>query len=147
MRVEEERENGEQRTFLAATRRRTRRVAGTRFGRTRDSSASTSLRLPDERGSERFVEYRVDDRVYRRRHVSQPEADFGHVVGHRTVFFRAHGEQDVQQKERRPAQHEREEHHSQHFAGLLFGSDGVGGRQTLPLLSVGEKSANNDDWC
>lgn len=96
--------------------------------------------LPDERGPERLVEYRVDDGVDRGRHVAQPQAHLGHVVGYRTVGFRAHGEHDVQQEERRPAQHEREEYYAQHFAGLLFGPHGVGGRQTLALLPVGEKS-------
>lgn len=99
-------------------------------------------RLPDERGPERLVEYRVDDRVDRGRHVAQPEAHLGHVVGHRTVGLRAHREHDVQQEERRPAQHEREEHHAQHFARFLFGSHGVGGRQALALLSVGQEPRN-----
>lgn len=98
--------------------------------------------VPDERGSKRLVEYRIDDRIDRRRHVSQPQANLGHMVGHRAVGFRADGEQDVQQKERRPAQHERKEHHAQNFAGFLFGSHCVGGRETLTLLPVGEKSAS-----
>lgn len=52
--------------------------------------------LPDKRGSERFVEYRIDDRIYRRRQISQPETHLCHVIGHRTVFFRTYSEQDVQ---------------------------------------------------
>lgn len=108
----------------------------------RRARADRSLHVPDERGPERLVEYRVDDRIDRRGNVSQPQAHLGHVVGHRAVGFRADREQDVQQKERRPAQHEREEHHAQHFAGLLFGSHGVGGREALALLSVGQKSAS-----
>lgn len=58
--------------------------------------------------SERSIEYRVDNWIYRRRHIAEPQAHAHHVVGNRAL--RTDGEDDVQHEERRPAQNEREEH-------------------------------------
>lgn len=74
---------------------------------------AVAAQQPNEGGAELAIEYGVDDRIDGRRHVAQPQAHADHALRYRRP--RAHGEHDVEDEERRPAQHEREEHDAENL--------------------------------
>lgn len=88
-----------------------------------------ALQQANERGAESPIENGINNRVDCRGHVAQPEERVYHVSRHRTR--RTRGEEDVQQKEWRPAQDEREEHQAQDLARLLLRRDRVRGQGSL----------------
>lgn len=73
-----------------------------------------------ERLPEHFVEYRVKYRIDHRTRVSQPRDELIHPVVDAPLAFTAYRRKQIENEKRRPQDHEREEHHTQHFRGLLF---------------------------
>lgn len=88
-----------------------------------------ALQQANERGAESPIENGINNRIDCRGHVAQPEERVYHVSRHRTRGTR--GEEDVKEKEWRPAQHEREEHQAQDLACLLFRRHRVCGQGSL----------------
>lgn len=76
-----------------------------------------------ERLTEHFVEYRVKYRIDHRTRVSQPRDELIHPVVDTFFAFAAYRRKQIENEKRRPQDHEREEHYTQHFCGLLFQTD------------------------
>lgn len=66
---------------------------------------------PNEGRPKRSIEYRVDDRIDRGRHVTEPQAHGDDAIG--DVPVRKRSENNVQYEEWRPAQHKGEEDNAQ----------------------------------
>lgn len=78
---------------------------------------------PFERLPEHLVENGVEHRVDHGTGVAQPRDQVDEALADVGLAVRAHGRQQVEREERRPQEHEREEHDAQHFGGLLLQSD------------------------
>lgn len=91
----------------------------------------------NESRSKGSIEYCVYDRIDRGGDIAQPEAGVDHMLGHLAVG--AGGKDDVQYEERRPAEHECEEHQPEHLGGLLLRGDSIG-RQTVALGAIVEET-------
>lgn len=88
----------------------------------------------DKRRPERLVENCVYYGIYGRADVAQPQTRVDHVRRHLAVRTRC--EDDIENKERRPTENEREEHQAEDFAGFLLRCNGVQS-QRLSFVSIG----------
>ncbi|CAB0010811.1 unnamed protein product [Nesidiocoris tenuis] len=94
----------------------------------RPSPAKMPISSPDERCSECPIEDGVNDGIYRRRHVAQPQAHVDHMWRYRAR--RTSSEEDIQDKKWRPAEDEREKYDAQNFRRFLLGGHDVGGHRS-----------------
>lgn len=76
-----------------------------------------------ERLPEHLVENGVEHWVDHGAGVAQPRDQVDEALVGVRLAIGAHGRQQVEREERRPQEHEREEHHAQHLGGLLLEAD------------------------
>lgn len=86
-------------------------------------AAVLALEHPFERLPEHLVEYGVEHRVHHGTGVAQPRDQVDEALVGVGLAVGAHGRQQVEREERRPQEHEREEHDAQHLGGLLLQPD------------------------
>jgi len=101
-------------------------LSGGRRGRPRVTLAAAAVLAhehPLERLPEHLVENGVEHRVDHGTGVAQPRDQVDEALADVGLAVRAHGRQQIEREERRPQEHEREEHDAQNFGGLLLQPD------------------------